>query len=129
MKAIINGRLIVPNSDGNFIVDDRSALVFDGLIRSIGSTVEGIDEVIDARGMYVAPGFVNIHIHGCAGADAMDAQPSALETMRAFLPTTGVTSFLPTTMTMPLNEIRRALDNIRRAMTISGGAKILGANL
>ena len=130
MKAIINGRLIVPNADGNFIVDDRSALVFDGLISSIGSTVEGIDEVIDAKGMYVAPGFINIHIHGCAGADAMDSQPSALSTMRSFLPSTGVTSFLPTTMTMPLNSIRRALENIRRAMTIpEGGAKVLGANL
>lgn len=129
LKAIINGRLIVPDADGNFIVDDRSALVFDRLIGSIGSTVDESDQVFDARGMYVAPGFINIHIHGCAGADAMDAQPSALETMRSFLPSTGVTSFLPTTMTMPIENIFAALVRIRNEMNVRRGAKIIGANV
>ena len=128
MKAIINGRCILPDTDGNFFIDDRATIIFDDRIRAIGSTSNGC-EVIDAEGNFVAPGFINVHIHGCAGADAMDDQPSALETMRNFLPSTGVTSFLPTTMTMPLKNIYAALDHIRREKNKSGGAKILGVHL
>lgn len=128
VKAIVNGRAILPDADGNFFIDDRSAIIFDDHIREIGSTVEGCD-VLDAEGKFVAPGFINVHIHGCAGADTMDDCSDALSTMRNFLPSTGVTSFLPTTMTMPLENIYSALDHIRREKNKAGGAKILGANV
>ena len=148
MKAIINGRAIVPDSDGNFVVKNQWGILFDDRIRAFGSmaddsdeeysdeefyddesvagldideVIDEVDEVIDAEGMYVAPGFINIHIHGCAGADVMDASPAALSTMRNYLPSTGVTSFLPTTMTMPLVNIYEALKNIRRAMEFDEG--------
>lgn len=127
MKAIVNGRLILPDERGDFFIADGKALAFDEKIRAIGDTA-GAAEIIDAGGNFVAPGFINIHIHGCAGFDAMDAPP-ALEKIAAFLPTTGVTAFLPTTMTMPLDEIRSALGNIRDAQKNTGGARILGANV
>ena len=128
MKAIVNGRCVLPDADGNFFIDNRSTITFDDRIKAIG-TIDRSDEVIDAEGNFVAPGFINVHIHGCAGADTMDDQPSALETMRNFLPSTGVTSFLPTTMTMPLEKIYAALENIRLEKNKSGGAKIIGANV
>ena len=127
MKAIVNGRVILPNTDGDFFVEQTS-IAFDDRIRSIGSIGE-VDEVIDARGSFVSPGFINIHIHGCAGADTMDDAPNAISIMREFLPKTGVTSFLPTTMTMPIEKIHRALARIRSEMSIDNGAKILGAHL
>ncbi len=128
VKAIINGRAILPDADGNFVVDDQAAIIFDDHIKAVGSTVEDC-AVIDAEGNFVAPGFINVHIHGCAGADTMDDQADALSTMRNFLPSTGVTSFLPTTMTMPFENIYSALEHIRREKNKADGAKILGANV
>lgn len=125
MKTITNGKFILPDERGNFFITTEKILTFGEKIISLDTPTE---DVIDAQGNFVAPGFINIHIHGCAGSDTMDATPAALKTMCEFLPRCGVTSFLPTTMTMPLDEIYRALKNIRQHKN-SGGAKILGANV
>ncbi len=125
MKTIVNGKLILPDERGNFFIAEKT-LTFDKKIISIGDN-PAATEIIDAQGNFVAPGFINIHIHGCNGADTMD-EPPALEKMSAFLPKTGVTSFLPTTMTAPVENICRTLKNIRDNKKISG-AKILGANV
>lgn len=127
MKAITNGKFILPNERGNFFISTETILTFDEKIISLENSTDA-EEIIDAQGNFVSPGFINIHIHGCAGADTMDATPAALKSMCEFLPTAGVTSFLPTTMTMPLDEIYRALKNIRACQNF-GGAKILGANV
>ncbi|MBR4384467.1 MAG: N-acetylglucosamine-6-phosphate deacetylase [Selenomonadaceae bacterium] len=127
MTSIINGRLILPDDEGNFKICAGKVLNFDEKIFSISDSVEG--ETFDAENNFVAPGFVNVHIHGCAGADTMDDDSAALTTMREFLPSAGVTSFLPTTMTMSLEKISGALERIRHAKKISVGAKILGAHL
>ena len=128
MKTIINGRLIVPDSNGDFKICADKALTFDEKIISIGDAPDDT-ELIDAQGMFVAPGFINVHIHGAAGVDTMDDSPDALKILANFLLTTGVTSFLPTTMTMPLEKIYRALNRIRDGKNFSHGAKILGAHL
>ncbi len=128
MKTIINGRLIVPDAQGDFYVVTGKTITFGDKIISIGTASAGT-EIIDAAGDFVAPGFINVHIHGAAGVDTMDDDSSALQTFANFLPTTGVTSFLPTTMTMPLEKIYRALERIRLGKKFSRGAKILGAHL
>ena len=127
MTSIVNGRLILPDSRGDFQICAGKALTFDANIVSIGDSVEG--EVVDAKNCFVAPGFINVHIHGCAGGDTMDDDENALPTMREFLPTSGVTSFLPTTMTMSSEKISAALTRIRRQQKISRGAKVIGAHL
>ncbi|MBO4401753.1 MAG: N-acetylglucosamine-6-phosphate deacetylase [Selenomonadaceae bacterium] len=126
MKAVTNGKFILPDDRGNFFIRTGETLTFGEKILELSAETDA-EEIIDAQGNFVAPGFINIHIHGCAGADVMDATPAALEKICSFLPRTGVTGFLPTTMTMPLEEIHRALKNIRDAKT--SGAKILGANV
>ncbi len=125
MKTITNGKFILPDERGNFFISTEKFLTFDEKILSFENSAE---EIIDAQGNFVSPGFINIHIHGCANSDTMDATPAALKNMCEFLPSTGVTSFLPTTMTMTLDEIYRALKNIRNCKNV-GGAKILGANV
>lgn len=127
MKSIINGRLIFPDERGDFKIFS-GALNFDEKIISVGKILDGA-EIFDAKNNFVAPGFINVHIHGAAGVDTMDDDLNALKKFAEFLPSCGVTSFLPTTMTMPLEKIYRALERIRDGKKFSRGAKILGAHL
>ena len=142
MKAIVQGRLILPDENDEFIVDDDKALIYDEQgIQDIvdpmtynqkyGSSIP-MDDVIDADGAYVSAGFLNVHIHGCGGADTMDDDADALTTIRKKQAEMGVTSFLPTTMTCPWDEIAGALTRVRTAMDENGqgvGADILGAHM
>ena len=134
MNAIQNGILILPNKHGRFVAQTELVLCYDERITRIVPaaefTAEGVDKVIDAAGAYVAPGFVNVHIHGCDGADTMDEDADALGKIAAFQARTGVTSFLPTTMTCAYDAVERALVRIRRAMTGKPhGARILGSHM
>jgi N-acetylglucosamine-6-phosphate deacetylase len=87
-------------------------------------------EVFDARGCYVAPGFIDIHIHGLKGEDVMDSDPRAIVRIAEELPRFGVTAFLPTAYCNPLDVITRF---IKTAFDASGmeyvGARVLGANI
>ena len=134
MKVIQNGILILPDERGRFTAQTEHILCYDERITRIVPAAEfraaDVDEVIDAAGAYVAPGFVNVHIHGCDGADTMDEDADALRKIAAFQARTGVTSFLPTTMTCAYDAVERALDRIRRAMTEKPhGARILGSHM
>lgn len=120
--------MILPDEHGNFHVVTGKSLTFDEKIISTDATSDDA-EIIDAAEAFVAPGFINIHVHGAAGVDTMDDDLTALKKFAEFMPTTGVTIFLPTTMTMPLEKIYRALERIRLGKNFSRGAKILGAHL
>ena len=127
MKAIIDGLLVLPHE----IVTGK-VLMYEKDIWKIVPRKEfraGMcTDLVDANGGFVVPGFINEHIHGCAGADTMDESEDALKKMQDVLPKTGVTSFLPTTMTMQRDKIERALQRIRRAKD-NPGAQILGAHM
>src|SRR3954447_1819226 len=66
-------------------------------------------ERIDAKGAYIGPGFVDIHIHGGAGSDFMDATSADVRTVFRYHALHGTTSLCPTTATAPLAEILTAL--------------------
>ena len=126
MHAIVNGRIVLTDK-----ILDGCALLFDKNIIGIVSR-ETLDtawadgqswkgkplDITDAGGNYVAPGFINLHIHGCGGADTMDATEDSLAVMSRFLVQTGVTSFLPTTMTCDMQTIYKALERVRENMTL-----------
>jgi N-acetylglucosamine-6-phosphate deacetylase len=84
----------------------------------------------------VAPGFIDVHIHGSGGASAMDGSP-ALEQLAGVLAGHGVTSFLPTAVTAPLADLAGFAADVRAARSAQAarkpgalaGARILGANL
>ena len=82
----------------------------------------GGEDVIDLGGRHVIPGLVDIHIHGCAGADCSDGDPVGLRTMAAFLASRGVTSFLPTLATLPEADLERACGMIADMPLFSEGA-------
>ncbi len=136
MKAIINGKCILPDEAGDFKVQEGLVLLFDGKIRHI-LTKENfaavrrpeVSKTIDAQGSYVSPGFLNVHIHGCVGADTMDDDAEAIHKMQIFQAQTGVTSFLPTTMTYDFQTLDRAFSHVREAMARQDGARVLGCHM
>lgn len=64
----------------------------------------------------IAPGFVELHIHGSAGSDVMDDSDTALPSIEHFLARHGVTSYFPTTVTAPIEKTLRALDRLAGAI-------------
>ena len=125
MKAIINGSII---DNGKVWVGYH--LFFDEKIVALSREDPPKEcEIIDAKGLYVSAGFVDIHIHGSGGADVMDATPEALETISQSLLKTGTTSFVATTMTMRQEDILSALDAVIMYGGKVSGAKIEGIHL
>lgn len=125
MKCIINGKIILENE-----ILENKVLVFDEKIVDILDEAPNNCEIIDAQGKYVSPGFVDIHIHGNMGRDTMDATEEAITTIAKSIVRHGVTSFLPTTMTMDKESVYNALDAVKDLMGCGEGrAEILGAHL
>jgi N-acetylglucosamine-6-phosphate deacetylase len=88
---------------------------------------------LDFQNLILAPGFIDIHIHGGAGRDAMEASESALEQIERQLVKHGVTAYLPTTVTAPQEKILKALDGLGKSIAganrIQGRAAPLGIHL
>jgi N-acetylglucosamine-6-phosphate deacetylase len=89
---------------------------------------------VDAKGDWLLPGFIDVHVHGVLGVDVMDGTPQALNTMSQAFVKHGVTSFLPTTLTASHQDILQALKNVKATMQVQNtdkpsGADILGAHL
>lgn len=125
MKCIVNGKIILENE-----ILENKVLVFDEKIVDILDEVPNACEIIDAQGKYVSPGFIDIHIHGNMGRDTMDATEEAVTTIAKSIVRHGVTSFLPTTMTMDQESVYNALDVVKDLMGCGEGrAEILGAHL
>jgi N-acetylglucosamine-6-phosphate deacetylase len=104
--------------------------VEDGTIAYVGSERSYEGEVLDYKGDMVCPGFIDIHVHGGAGVDAMDPDPEALNRLSTYLAAGGVTGFLATTYTAPLEELKAALRRVEAAQKMSApGAQILGAHV
>lgn len=125
MKAIINGKIILNDS-----IMEQKIILFEDKILDITDDLPDQVEIIDAKGAYVGAGLIDIHIHGAGGADVMDANDDTIETISQLLVKFGVTSFLPTTMTMSQEKIECALNQIRIGMNGHyKGAKVLGCHL
>jgi N-acetylglucosamine-6-phosphate deacetylase len=128
LKAVVNGAIY---KDHEFL--QNKALIYDSKIEDIidykDVDYSKYEQVIDAKGLLIVPGFIDIHLHGYGGYDTMDDSDDALINISKRLVENGVTSFLPTTMTMSVDLIHQALQRIRNLMTQSFiGAKVLGAH-
>ncbi len=128
MRAITNGKIITENE-----ILKNHILLFSNRIEDIIQQNDLknyiIDEIIDAKGAYVSPGLIDLHIHGAGGYDTMDGTFEALNGISKVIAKAGVTSFLPTTMTMEKNKIIHAIKNIRENKNKVQGAKILGCHM
>lgn len=128
--VIENGRLILP--DG--IREDLCLICADGRISSIlprnSYTPCPGDEVIDAAGEYVAPGFIDIHVHGGGGHDFMDGTVEAYLGAAKAHAAHGTTAMVPTTLTCSDEELFRTFEVFREAKRLDvDGAELLGLHL
>jgi N-acetylglucosamine-6-phosphate deacetylase len=130
MLIVENGTVYTPTQvipDGMVLVDGRriKAVSRRGALEILAGS-----ERIDAHGGSIAPGLVDMHMHGLHGHDMMDGQAASLQAMSQILPRYGVTSFAPTTVTATLESIEGALkatQEARQAGTL--GAEILGVHI
>jgi len=127
-KLIVNANIILETE-----ILKNASLLFDDEIKKIAPynlEVGAGTEIIDAKGAYLSSGLIDTHIHGGGGFDTMDASAEALEKISIVLAEHGVTSFLPTTMTMAREQIHSALENIRQAKKQGlSGAQVLGTHV
>ena len=113
---------------GRMVLDDR---VEAGRIVIVDGRIAAIEpDDAEADGPFVTPGFVDVHVHGGGGNDAMDGG-RALDGMARHLLRHGVTSFLPTAVTAPLPVLARFAEEVRGWMPVApgDGAEPLGFNL
>lgn len=128
MKCIKGAQIILPRE-----VLAGKALLFDKKILGIVDECEipANAEIIDTGGCYVAPGLVDVHIHGYLGEDASDGVADGIRKMAEGVMKNGVTTFLPTTMTVSVAEIEKAFDVVRSLQEESKtwrGAYLAGVN-
>ena len=111
-------------------IEKGSILIEDGIIKEINPSEINLQNAIDCKGLYVSPGFVDVHIHGAGGHDTMDGTFEAINEISKTICKYGTTSFTPTTMTMSADDILKSMMSIKKAK-IEGtdGAIVLGAHL
>ncbi len=128
MKYITNCKIVLKDR-----VVEGKALAYDEKISGIVCPCcipEGA-EVIDAGGNYVAPGFIDLHIHGYLGEDVSDGKAEGIRKMAEGIAKNGVTGWLPTTMTVSVEQLAAAFETIAGLKEQSkswNGAAILGVN-
>lgn len=123
-RCIVNGKIIL--HDG---VVETNIFIENDKIVAISDEQPTDYEIIDAKGLYVSPGFIDVHTHGRAGSDTMYDSFDDINTISKATLKTGVTSFLPTTMTMPIEDMAKAIENVKNHQDKVEGAKILGLHL
>ena len=110
-KRLWNGTCLLENPEVT-IEDGRIASI---VCRPAGAPLGRVQNgVLDYPEATLAPAFLDVHIHGAAGHDVMEATPEALNAVGGFLATRGTGSFLATTVTAPLDATLRAVAGLAR---------------
>src|SRR6266516_3152293 len=105
-----NARLIFPDA----IRDGLELVAEEGKITAIREqTQSGGEGVINLQGNYLAPGFIDLHVHGALGRDTMEASAEAFRAICDFHASGGTTSLLLTTSTTPMDKLVEVLDTVR----------------
>jgi len=128
--AFVGATAITPFEEipDSAVVLEGSQIVFVGPQRSLRANPTA--KTVDLSGKFIAPGFIDIHIHGGAGSDFMDATHADFETVCRYHANGGTTSLLATTATAPLPEILAALRTVREVQQNPvSGAQVLGAHI
>ncbi|MGE5606746.1 MAG: N-acetylglucosamine-6-phosphate deacetylase [Bacteroidota bacterium] len=130
VTVLTNGTIITPLRE----IPCGAVVIEDGLIKNFGPAdqviMDNAKHVIDVKGAYISPGFIDLHLHGAWGGDVMAGTRGDLELMSQGLVKGGVTSFLPTTLSGSLTDIDKIVKCISITMEQGvSGAEILGVHL
>lgn len=123
-KCIINGKVVLKDK-----IIDANVYIEDEYICEISKRQPEDEEVIDAKGRYLSPGFIESHCHGRGGSDFMYPSFEDLNTITTNSIKTGVTRILATTMTMSKEDTLSAIKNIAANMDKVEGSKVLGIHM
>lgn len=131
--VLSNARAVLPNR----VIDSSSVIIENEIIARIaGERVKSDHQVtrqIDLSGLRLFPGFIDVHIHGAAGVDMMDATADDLRSVAEFLARRGVTAWLPTLVPAPVGQYEQAVRAIEQVMKEQAGsprarARVLGVH-
>ncbi len=128
MRTLITGgRLLTPTMS----LPDHALVAEDGHIVAITADRPAgrFDEIIDASGLWVVPGFIDVHVHGGDGFDAMDATTEALQGMGRFFARHGVTAYYATTTSASADSILAAIETVMTTPQPHDGARHLGVHV
>ena len=121
-----NGATVLPDS----ICENGSVLVKDGKIAAVNQPCPVGVSQIDAKGGYILPGFIDLHVHGGGGADFMDGTPDSIRTVALSHAKHGTTGLLATSMTASNEALERMINSYLAAeQSKFEGAKLLGIHL
>ena len=105
-------KIILENKVGNIYKENLEMNLKETTHREYDNQII-MEPIVDAKGMYLSPGFIDIHLHGAGGYDTMDGNAKALEKSAKTIVKHGTTAFLPTTMTVSIPEINQTLHAIK----------------
>lgn len=115
---------------GNLVTESgvlRGQIEYTDKINYVGEPRAFNGDLVDYGESLIAPGFIDIHVHGLAGYDIMDQDPESIHQISRHLAAKGVTGFLATLQTSSYEEIIKVLKRVSETETT--GAKLLGAHL
>ncbi|MBD5550006.1 MAG: N-acetylglucosamine-6-phosphate deacetylase [Lachnospiraceae bacterium] len=122
---IKNARILFPDR-----IEEGAVRIEGDKITEINPREKEGEAVMDAEGMYLSPGFIDIHIHGAGGYDTMEGTREALAGIGRAIAVHGTTSYVPTTMTMDTASIRRVVKVVSEMRgEQSEGAGVIGVHL
>ena len=123
---------------GNVVLPDR--VLENGLVILEGARIAGVHEdpsdrmpkgvpTYDCGSNYIAPGLIDLHVHGAVGRDVMEGDVAGLLEIAAYQARNGVTGFVATTLAAPWSQVKEAVAGIREAPAQSLSAQVLGIHL
>lgn len=125
---IKNARLVSPDMD----IPSAAVEIENGLIKAIypnGAALPSCDDIYDADGKMVVPGFIDMHFHGGMGYEITSQDPRAVGIILEAKLREGVTSCCPTTLTLSEERLAESLGNIEAYRKNPTGSKVIGTHL